>query len=96
MNIVWTDNATAQLRAIHDYIAQDSQRYALAMIDRLTSRSQQIARYPQSGSVVTEFDHPDIREIIEGPYRIIYRVKTEHVEVLSVIHGARQLPRNIS
>lgn len=61
----WTDHAKRQLAAIQDYIAQDSPRYALRVVDRLTRRSQQIARFPNSGRVVPELDHPGIREVIE-------------------------------
>ncbi len=74
MKVRWTDHAKRQLAAIHDYIAQDSPRYALRVIDRLTRRTQQIARFPTSGRMVPEFEHPEIREVIEHPYRIVYRV----------------------
>jgi plasmid stabilization system protein ParE len=94
MKVVWTKNAIGHLTHIYDYISRDSRRYAKRMIDRITDRSKQIARFPQSGQVVTEYDDPKIREIIEGPYRVIYRVETKRVAVLAVIHGARLLPRD--
>ena len=42
--------------------------------------------------MVPEYEAPDIREVIERPYRIIYRVKAERVEVLAVVHGAQRFP----
>ena len=39
-----------------------------------------------------EYDADDIRELIEKPYRIIYRIKPDQIDVLAVIHGARLLP----
>jgi plasmid stabilization system protein ParE len=45
-----------------------------------------------SGRVVREFEHGQIREVLEGPYRIIYYIKPDEVEVLAVIHGARAIP----
>jgi plasmid stabilization system protein ParE len=77
---------------IHDYIAQNSQSYALRVVDRLTGRSRQIAQFPQSGRAVPEFDDPQVREVVEGSYRIIYRVKKNQIDVIAVIHGARQNP----
>lgn len=37
-------------------------------------------------------DIPLIREVIEGPYRIIYYIKLDQIDVLAVIHGAQQTP----
>lgn len=91
MRVLWTDAAIAQLQGIHDYISQTSADYAIRIIDRLTKRSIQIAEFPNSGRMVPEFERNDIREVIEGPYRIIYLVGAEQVEVLAVIHGARDL-----
>ena len=36
-------------------------------------------------------DADEVREIIEEPYRIIYRVKPNQVDIIAVIHGARNL-----
>jgi plasmid stabilization system protein ParE len=58
------------------------------MVDRLTRRSQQIAEFPFSGRRVPEYDIDQIREVIEGPYRIIYHIKPDQIDVLAVIHGA--------
>ena len=61
------------------------------MIDRLTKRSEQIAAFPRSGRMVPEYEAPDIREVIERPYRIIYRIKTDQIDILAVVHGAQLL-----
>lgn len=95
MRTHWTDTAAAHLSAIHEYIAKDSSVYAQRMIDRLTRRSEQIAAFPQSGRRVPEYDEDDIREIIESPYRIIYRITHEQIDVLAVIHCAQLLPENV-
>ena len=92
MNVVWTDTAIAHLTTIYDFIARDSDRYALRMIDRITARSKQLSTFPQSGEDVPEYQNPDLREVIEGPYRIIYRLRSDAVGVLGVVHGASLLP----
>ena len=61
------------------------------MVDRITRRSQQIAEYPLSGRKVPEYDFNQIREVIEGPYRIIYHIKSDQIDVLAVIHGAMNI-----
>ena len=62
------------------------------MIDSIVSRSEQLSEYPLSGRTVSEYENQGIREIIEGPYRIIYQVTEQQVDVLALVHGARLLP----
>jgi plasmid stabilization system protein ParE len=92
VKIDWSDNAIKHLIAIHDYIAKDSTLYAQRMVDRLTRCSQQLAVFPMSGRMVPEYGLKEIREIVERPYRIIYRLWPDRVEILAVIHGAQLLP----
>ncbi len=75
------------------YIARDSHEYALRMVDRLTKRSQQIGDFPLSGRKVSEFEIEQIREVVEGPYRIIYHIKFNQIDVLGVIHGSQDILR---
>ncbi len=92
MKILWTDAAVAQLEAIHDYVAQTSPEYARRIIDRLTKRSIQISAFPFSGPMVREYELNEVREVIEGSYRIIYLIKEDEdqIEVLTVIHSSRE------
>lgn len=91
MNVHWTDTAREHLDAIYAYIAKDSTEYALRMVDRLTRRSQQIADLPLSGRRVPEYDMAQIREVIEKPYRIIYYIKPDQIDVIAIFHGAQTL-----
>ena len=88
MKVHWTDTAQKHLEAIYTYISQNSPEYAKRMVDRLTRRSQQISSHPMSGRIVPEYEIDKIREVIEGPYRIIYHIKSDQIDVLAVIHGA--------
>jgi toxin ParE1/3/4 len=92
MIVVWTDKARRHLRAIHDYIAADSPKYATRTIDKITRKGEGLARFPMSGHVVPEYDDESIRQVLEGTYRIVYRVRPEAVEIVSVIHAARGMP----
>ena len=95
MKVHWTDNAIRHLANIYEYIALNSSTYARRMVDKTTCRSIQISDHPWSGRIVPEYEADDIRELIENPYRIIYRIKPDQVDVLAVIHGAQLLPEEI-
>ena len=92
MKVRWTEEARSHLERIHGYIAQDSPEYALRVVDRLTRRSEQIAAFPMSGRAVPEVQVAELREIIEGPYRIIYRILPEQIDVVAVLHSSRLAP----
>jgi addiction module RelE/StbE family toxin len=92
VKVLWTENAIDHLANIYEYIAFNSPTYARHMIDRITRRTEQIAEHNLSGRKVPEYDAKDIRELIEKPYRIIYRIKPDQIDVIAVIHGARLMP----
>jgi toxin ParE1/3/4 len=91
MKIHWTETAERHLDAIYAYIARDSEVYALRAIDRITARSFQIASFPHAGKRAPEFGLDQLREVYENPYRIIYYIKPGQVDVLAVIHDARNV-----
>jgi toxin ParE1/3/4 len=93
MIVHWSETAIGHLQAVRDYIAQNSPGYAQALVDRVIRRTERLADMPLIGPEVPEYGDPAIREVLEHPYRILYRVTEERVEVLAVIHGARRLPR---
>ncbi len=94
MKVHSTDTARDHLRAIHAHIARDSPQYAARIVDRLTRRSQQIAEFPLPGRVVREFEVQKIRQVLEGPCRIIYYTKADQIDVLAVIHAAQEIPHS--
>ncbi len=51
-------------------------------------------RFPLSGRRVPEYDIDQIREVFEGPYRIVYSIKPDQIDVLAVIHGAQDVLRD--
>ncbi len=95
MQVHWTNRATARLRLIHQYIAEDSPKTALQVVDRVTARSQQLAELPRSGRQVPEYERNDIRELLVKPYRIIYKIKSNQIDVLTVMHYRQLLPQDI-
>lgn len=88
MKVDWTETAEAHLDAIYAYFAQDLETYALCTVDRITRRSQQIGEFPLSGRKVLEYELDQIREVFSGPYRIIYHITAEQIDVVAAIRGA--------
>ena len=71
MRVIWTPLAERHLDDIFRFIAESSPDYALRMVDRLTRRSQQLGRFPESGRPVPELRREAVREVFEGLYRVI-------------------------
>ena len=95
MRVFWTDAALGQLESIRDYFARTSPEYAQRLVERLVNRSERIAAFPRSGRMVPEYEIDDVRQVIEGPYRIIYLIKEDQIEILALIHTSRKgLPQD--
>lgn len=90
MRVLWTDAALNQLEAIRDYLSGTSAEYARRVVERLVSRSEQIAAFPRSGRMVPEYEIDEVRQVIESSYRLIYLIKEDRVEILAVIHTSRK------
>ncbi len=92
MRIIWTENAEKQLNQIFEYIATDSSLYAYRTVGQIIEVAENLPPHPRKGRKVPEYEREDIREVFHHPYRIIYLLKENTIEILSVIHGARLLP----
>jgi toxin ParE1/3/4 len=95
MRIKWTAEAETHLDGIYHYIAKDSSLYASRTLDKLTRRAEHLIDYPRVGRIVPKYDDPNLRELIVGSYRVIYRITSDHIEILAVFHGAQQLPDSL-
>ncbi len=91
MKVVWTSEAFSKLDEIESFIAQDSQKRASVFIDSLLEKGDLIGSFPDIGRVVPELSRSEIREILVGNYRIVYRQTPEHIEILTVFEGHRLL-----
>ena len=92
MRIEWTDPAIADLAAIRDYIARDSEHYATQFIGRILEAVEKLPNFPERGRKVPEArSEIDIRELLFQNYRIIYRLRPEKIQIITVLHGSRNL-----
>lgn len=91
MRIDWSPLALERVESIASFIAEDDPIAAERWVDELFESVKRLADFPDSGRVVPEVGLSRIRELIFGPYRVIYKV-SDNVEILTVRHG-RQLLR---
>lgn len=92
MKIVWTEKADKQLSQIYEYIAEDSPFYASQTIKSIIEIAENVSLYPLKGRTVPEYQDNKIREVFMHPYRIIYLIKENQIDILSIIHEAREIP----
>jgi toxin ParE1/3/4 len=92
VRIRWTYRAKRDLVSIGWLIARDKPQAARRFVARLQARARRVAKFPRSGRLVPEFRREDVREVIEGNYRIVYRVTRVSIEVLTVFEGHSLLP----
>lgn len=89
--INWTKKSFKDLKAIFDYISLDSNFYAFWFINKIINRVDQLIDFPESGRIVPEKNTPEIRELIEGNYRIFYRLRKGEVTILRIHNAARNI-----
>jgi addiction module RelE/StbE family toxin len=89
--LVWTEPALADLEAIHDFIAKDSEYYASSFLQELIGQAEKLLIFPEMGRIVPEYGMKGIRELIFQNYRIIYRLEEDFTTILTIIHGKREL-----
>lgn len=91
MRIEWSEPAMLDMAALRNYIAEDSPTRAKLFIQRLFEHVGHLESYPELGRKVPETDSPDIRELVFQGYRIIYRLTSQRIDILTVLHGSRDL-----
>jgi addiction module RelE/StbE family toxin len=92
MKVEWTVPAETDLDELFDYIARDSAVYAEQFVDRVLESVARLSDQPKMGRAVPEADSDNIRELVfRKNYRIIYVLRTDRIQILAIIHAARDL-----
>ncbi|MBR4188923.1 MAG: type II toxin-antitoxin system RelE/ParE family toxin [Kiritimatiellae bacterium] len=91
MNLVWSEDALANLDAIVEWIAREAgdgfaAKWASGVFDRVDI----LATHPLAGRRVPELSSDDFRELLYRSLRIIYHTAPDACTILAVRH-ARQL-----
>ena len=92
MKVEWAPLAIDRVAEIAAYIAEDKPSAAEKWIRNIVVRVGQLRQFPRSGRAIPETTRKDIRELIWGNYRIIYRITARRVAILTVRHTKTILP----
>lgn len=82
-SLKWSPRAALHFEEICDYIARDSKYYSALFAKRIISIVKSIPQFPKAGRIVPEYNDEN--------YRIVYRIKSEVIEIVAICHGARPL-----
>lgn len=93
MKLIWTDPCIEDLRSIRDYIARDSEYYAVEIVGKIILSAERLVQFPRLGRLVPEVQDENIRELFYRDYRIVYRIARGQIEILTVVHGSKDLAR---
>lgn len=89
MKLTWSERALSQAREATDYIADARPLVALEWLHDLFERVEALADFPDQGMRLPETDREDIRQLIHEPYRVIYQIREDMVEILLLRHLRR-------
>lgn len=89
--LAWSPEAVEDVEAIAAYIERDSPWYAQTVAARIVATAESIPEQPGLGRMVPEVGREEIRERFVYSYRLIYRVESQRILVVAVIHGSRLL-----
>ena len=87
--VTWAPQALEDVEAIRAHVARDSVPYADLLVERLVAAVARLEQHPLSGRVVPEVRNESLREVLHGNYRVVYRVGSDLVEIVTVFHGAQ-------
>lgn len=90
MSVIWSPLATEKIRDIATYIALDKPAAAEQWIGKIFDSVKQLEDFPDSGRIVPEIKRNDIRELVQGSYRVIYKIHNKDILIL-VVKSYRQI-----
>ena len=92
MKITWTSLALERVYEIAKYIAEDSLESSNKWVDQIFNKVKRLEKFPESGRKIKESNRKEVREIIFGNYRVIYRIGRNQIYILTVRHLRQILP----
>ncbi|MCK9209957.1 MAG: type II toxin-antitoxin system RelE/ParE family toxin [Ignavibacteriaceae bacterium] len=92
MKIFWSPLAVERLEDIFEYISKDNRAVAQKLVDRIIKKVDSLSKFPERGRKVPEINREEIREVFEGEYRIVYRISSKKVFVLTIRNFKQLLP----
>lgn len=91
MKLLWTEKAISDLNEIEKFIARDNLDIAIKFVDKLIDKAETLVENPKKGRVVPELSIKQIREILYKNYRVVYILKQNSIDILTVFEGHKLL-----
>lgn len=86
--VIWAPSALNDVHLIHEFISRDSEARALLFIDRLIEYTTKLKNFPQIGRIIPEIGEENLRKLIYGFYRIMYKLSNDLVWITGIIHSS--------
>lgn len=86
--LVFTKLAETDLEAIGDHIASDNPFRAVTFVRELRGSCAELRTMPERCPLVPRHESSGIRRRVHGSYLIFFRVRTDAIEILHILHGA--------
>lgn len=94
VTIKWTEQSIQDIENIASFIASDSERYAKIQTNRFFEIVSILVNHPKSGQIVPEVGDDNVRQLLQGNYRIIYKIINHNLIHILTIHHSRRLLSN--
>jgi plasmid stabilization system protein ParE len=95
MKLVWSEEAGAALVALEERLARRySPEKAAEIVDTLVRRVERLQQHPELGRAVPEFGHWQLRELVDNWNRILYRLRPDAIEVVTIVPARIPLNSN--
>ena len=91
MKVLWTPRAIEDLKTISRFISTDNPQAARRFSDKLKRRAELLCKFPNRGRIVPEISRDDVRELISGNYRIVYRIQKDAVHLVTIFEAHKLL-----
>ena len=92
MKIIWSPLSVDRLEEIFEYILKDDSSSAQKMVEKIFKKVETLSEFPGRGRKVPETKREEIREVFLGEYRIIYRVESNKIIILTIRNFKQLLP----
>ena len=94
VEVKWTDQALDDIENIAEFIAKDSMKFAKVQTLRFFKSVEILEELPRAGRMVPELNIEELRELIQGNYRIIYQIISKNRIDIITVHLSRRLLSN--
>ena len=89
--LIWSEEALEDIDSIATYIEKDSPIYAKSVVSKFFEKVEILISFPKLGRVVPEINQENIRELFVYSYRLIYKIESNTILIVAIIHGKRLL-----